>query len=69
MYREPSSRLRLPSFDGYPTKGTRMAGKDKGPPNYRDSKSGEFVKPGYAKTHPATTQKEHNRPPPAPKKK
>lgn len=49
-----------------------MASK-KGPPNYRDSKSGEFVTERYAKTHPATTEKEHNRPPPktpsAPKRK
>jgi len=41
---------------------TKMA--DKGPPSYRDSKSGEFVKPGYAKSHPSTTEKEHNSPPP-----
>lgn len=36
----------------------------KGPPNYRDSKSGEFVTERYAKHHPATTEKEHNRPAP-----
>jgi hypothetical protein len=38
--------------------------KDKGPADYRDSKTGEFVKPDYAKKHPSTTEKEHNRPPP-----
>ncbi len=38
--------------------------KDKGPPTYRDSGSGEFVKKGYADKHPKTTEKEHNRPPP-----
>ncbi len=36
----------------------------KGPADYRDSGSGRFVKPGYAKTHPKTTEKEHNRPKP-----
>jgi hypothetical protein len=46
-----------------------MADK-KGPPDFRSAKSGQFVKPGYAKTHPTTTEKEHNRKPPeAPKKK
>jgi len=35
----------------------------------RDAKTGEFVKPGYVKTHPATTTVEHrkvvvNNPPP-----
>jgi len=34
-----------------------MASK-KSHPGHRDSKSGEFVKPEYAKRHPATTQKE-----------
>lgn len=38
--------------------------KDKGPPSYRDSGTGEFVTPGYAKTHKGTTEKEHNNPPP-----
>jgi hypothetical protein len=27
-------------------------------PGYRDSKDGQFVKPDYARKHPATTQKE-----------
>jgi len=26
---------------------------------YRDSGTGEFVKPSYAKTHPKTTEREH----------
>lgn len=26
--------------------------------NYRDAGTGQFVKPGYAKTHPKTTVKE-----------
>lgn len=38
--------------------------KDKGPPDYRHSGTGRFVKPGYADKHPGTTEKEHNRPPP-----
>lgn len=38
--------------------------KDKGPPSYRDSGDGKFVTPGYAKTHPGSTEKEHNSPPP-----
>ena len=37
--------------------------KDKGPPSYRDSGTGEFVTPDYAKAHPKTTEKEHNSPP------
>jgi hypothetical protein len=36
--------------------------KGKGPPSYRDSGSGEFVKKDYADKHPKTTEKEHNRP-------
>jgi hypothetical protein len=36
----------------------------KGPTDYRDSKTGLFVPPGYAKKHPSTTEGEHNRPPP-----
>lgn len=44
-------------------------GKDKGPADYRDAGTGQFVKPGYAKNHPGTTEKEHNRPPPPSKKK
>jgi hypothetical protein len=35
-----------------------MSSKKKSHTGYRDSKSGEFVKPDYAKRHPATTQKE-----------
>ena len=42
----------------------RAAPKDKGPPDYRDAGSGKFVTPGFAKNHPKTTEKEHNRPPP-----
>ena len=37
----------------------------------RSAKTGEFVKPGYVKTHPATTTTEHRRvttPPPKTKK-
>ncbi|MBL0320170.1 MAG: multidrug transporter [Alphaproteobacteria bacterium] len=40
----------------------------KGPPNYRSSVTGNFVTEDYAKKHPKTTQKEHNRPPSKPKK-
>jgi hypothetical protein len=47
----------------------QMSKKDKGPPDFRDSKSGHFVKEDYAKKHPDTTEKEHNRPPPKPKDK
>jgi len=39
-----------------------MADK-KGPADYRSSESGKFVKPEFAKTHPKTTEKEHNRKP------
>ena len=46
-----------------------MAGKDKGPPDYRSSETGRFVKENYAEKHPKTTQKEHNRPPSPPPKK
>ena len=45
-----------------------MTDKKKGPADYRSAKSGQFVKPSYAKTHPATTEKEHNRPPAKPVK-
>ncbi len=38
--------------------------KDKGPPSYRDSGTGQFVTEKYADKHPKTTEKEHNRPPP-----
>ncbi|MBN8923319.1 MULTISPECIES: hypothetical protein [unclassified Rhodanobacter] len=41
----------------------------KGPPNFRDSGTGKFVTEKYADKHPKTTEKEHNRPPPAPPKK
>ena len=37
-------------------------GKSKGPADYRNSETGRFVKEQYAKTHPKTTEKEHNRP-------
>jgi hypothetical protein len=43
--------------------------KPKGPADYRDSKDGQFVKKDYAQKHPATTEKEHNRPPAKPTKK
>jgi hypothetical protein len=29
--------------------------------NYRSSVSGKFVKPGYAKQHPTTTEKERRK--------
>jgi hypothetical protein len=38
--------------------------KDKGPPSYRDAGTGHFVTPDYAKSHPKTTEREHNNPPP-----
>jgi len=38
----------------------------KGPPDYRSAKTGQFVKEDYAKKHPSTTEKEHNRPPSKP---
>jgi len=38
--------------------------KDKGPIDYRNSKTGQFVPPEYAKKHPGGTEGEHNRPPP-----
>jgi len=41
----------------------------KGPPNFRDSGSGKFVTEKYAKTHPKTTEEEHNRPKGPPPKK
>jgi len=40
-----------------------MSTKPKGPPNYRSAKTGRFVTKKYAKTHPATTETEHNRTP------
>jgi hypothetical protein len=43
-------------------KGCAMS-KEKGPPDYRNSENGRFVKEQFAKTHPKTTEKEHNRPP------
>lgn len=49
-----------------------MAGsKQKGPADYRDAGTGQFVTERYAKNHPKTTEREHNRPPasPAPKPK
>jgi len=36
----------------------------KGPPNYRSAKTGKFVTEQYAKRHPSTTEKEHNKPQP-----
>jgi len=39
-----------------------------GPADFRSAKTGKFVKEGYAKTHPATTEKEHNRKPTPTKK-
>lgn len=44
-----------------------MSSKTKGPADYRSSKSGRFVTEKYAKSHPATTEKEHNRPSPSKK--
>lgn len=41
----------------------------KGPPDFRDAGTGKFVTEKYADKHPKTTEKEHNRPPPAPPKK
>ena len=32
--------------------------------HYRSAETGRFVKENFAKTHPKTTEKEHNRPPP-----
>jgi hypothetical protein len=39
----------------------------KGPADFRSAKTGQFVTERFAKTHPATTEKEHNKPPPAAK--
>lgn len=38
-----------------------MASK-KGPADHRSAKDGRFVTEKYAKQHPSTTEKEHNRP-------
>jgi hypothetical protein len=40
-----------------------MASANKGgsTSSYRSAKTGKYVKPGYAKTHPATTVKESNK--------
>lgn len=38
------------------------ASKPAPPPKYRDAGSGQYVKPGYAKTHPKTTVKETDKP-------
>jgi len=38
--------------------------KEKGPADFRSAKTGRFVTEKYAKSHPNTTEKEHNRPPP-----
>lgn len=37
----------------------------KGPPNFRDAGTGKFVTERFANQHQKTTEKEHNRPPPA----
>jgi hypothetical protein len=36
-------------------------GSSKTTTSYRSAKSGRYVKPGYAKTHPSTTVKETNK--------
>lgn len=46
---------------------TKKSGGGSGPADFRSSETGKFVKPDYAKSHPKTTEKEHNRP--SPKKK
>jgi hypothetical protein len=46
-----------------------MTTKKPGPPDFRNSDTGRFVKEDYAKTHPKTTEKEHNRPTPTKPKK
>jgi hypothetical protein len=38
-----------------------MAQKGSGP-NFRSSVTGKYVKPGYAKQHPNTTEKERRKP-------
>ena len=35
----------------------------KGPADFRSAKTGQYVTERFAKTHPATTEKEHNRQP------
>ena len=52
--------------DGPAEEKVMTKGKDKGPADYRNSENGRFVKEDYAKAHPKTTEKEHNRPPPKP---
>lgn len=42
-------------------RGVALSENKKGPPDYRNAGTGQVVKPGYAKTHPKTTEKEHNR--------
>ncbi len=49
--------------DTVQTDEVRMS-KAKGPADYRSAETGRFVKEQFAKTHPKTTEKEHNRPPP-----
>jgi hypothetical protein len=44
--------------------GKKSGGGSKGPTDFRNSKNGRFVDEKYAKQHPATTEAEHNRPPP-----
>jgi len=46
--------------------GNQTMADKKGPPDYRSAKTGKFVPESFAKTHKATTEKEHNRPPPKP---
>lgn len=36
---------------------------NKGPADFRSAKTGRFVTEKYGKSHPSTTEKEHNRPP------
>jgi hypothetical protein len=42
-------------------KGSSKGSSGKGGGQYHDAKTGQFVKPGYAKTHPGTTFKESPR--------
>lgn len=44
--------------------GKKSGGGSKGPATFRDAGTGEFVTKRYAETHPKTTEKEHNKPPP-----
>jgi hypothetical protein len=42
-------------------KGSSKGSSGKGGGQYHDAKTGKFVTPGYAKTHPGTTFKESPR--------